>query len=262
MLSGRPSASAPEATALERRDRATVLTYAALLLTAAAAWVHVLWSAATMVDMGDMVMPMAPTLSEGSVFVAAWTIMMAAMMLPSAAPMIALYAATQRNVPSLLTRAVAVAAFTLVYVGMWALTGVPIYVGSLALGAMTPGARSYAIAGVFIVAGLFQLSPLKRVCLRHCRTPVGFLLGHWRPGWRGSLTMGWAHAAYCLGCCWALMVLLVAAGAMGLAWVLLIATLVAAEKLLPRGERIARAIGIALALLGFAVAARRALWGA
>lgn len=209
-----------------------------------------------MVNMGEMVMPMSPTMAEGALFVAAWTVMMAAMMLPSASPMIALYAATQRNERRPLAGTVAVTAFTLVYVGLWALTGIPIYFASLALGAMAPGARAYAIALVFIVAGLFQISPLKRVCLRNCRTPVGFLVGHWRPGWQGSLSMGWAHAAYCLGCCWALMVLLVAAGAMGLVWVLLISATVAAEKLSPRGEHIAWAIGVALVLLGMAVAAR------
>jgi predicted metal-binding membrane protein len=93
---------------------------------------------------------------------------------------------------------------------------------------------------VLVVAGIFQLSPLKQVCLRHCRSSIGFLLGHWRPGWRGSLALGWAHAVYCLGCCWALMVVLVVAGAMGLPWVLLIAAAVAAEKLLPGGVWIAR----------------------
>ena len=256
MLSGGPPESVPDAVALERRDRATVLTYAALLVIAAAAWIHVVWSATNMEDMGDMFMPMSPTMSEGAFFVAAWTVMMAAMMLPSASPMIALYAATQRSARRPLARIVAVMGFTLVYVGLWAATGIPIYFASLALGAMATGARAYAIAGVFIAAGLFQLSPLKRVCLRNCRTPVGFLLGHWRPGWRGSLTMGWAHAAYCLGCCWALMVLLVAAGAMGLTWVLLISAIVAAEKLLPRGERLAWAVGLMLVLIGLAVAAR------
>jgi predicted metal-binding membrane protein len=256
MSSGSPPESAPEAIALERRDRAVIITYVTLLVVTAAAWIHVVWSAAHMEDMGDMVMPMSPTMSEGAFFVVAWTVMMAAMMLPSASPMIALYAATQRNVRRALARTMAVSAFTLVYVGLWAATGIPIYFARLALGAMAPGVRGYAIAAVFIVAGLFQLSPLKRVCLKNCRTPIGFLLGHWRPGWRGSLTMGWAHAAYCLGCCWALMLLLVAAGAMGLYWVLLISALVAAEKLLSRGERIAWVIGVALVLLGLAVAAR------
>jgi predicted metal-binding membrane protein len=117
-------------------------------------------------------------------------------------------------------------------------------------------ALGYGIAAMLVVAGLFQISPLKQMCLQHCRSPLGFFLGHWRAGWRGSLAMGWAHALYCLGCCWALMVVLVVAGAMGLAWVLLISSTVAAEKLLPGGRWIARGVGVALVLLGFAVALR------
>jgi len=80
-------------------------------------------------------------------------------------------------------------------------------------------------------AGGFQLSSFKQVCLRACRSPLGFLLGHWRRGLRGSLALGWSHAVYCLGCCWALMAVLVGAGGMGLIWVLTIAAVVAAEKL-------------------------------
>jgi predicted metal-binding membrane protein len=117
-------------------------------------------------------------------------------------------------------------------------------------------AFAYGIAVTLLAAGVFQLSPLKQVCLRACRSPLGFLLGHWRAGLRGSLALGWSHAVYCLGCCWALMLVLVVAGAMGLVWVLLIAALVAAEKLLPGGEWIARAAGGALVLLGVAVAFR------
>jgi predicted metal-binding membrane protein len=114
----------------------------------------------------------------------------------------------------------------------------------------------YGIAAVLVGAGLFQISPLKQTCLRHCLSPLGFFLGHWRAGWRGSLAMGWAHATYCLGCCWALMAVLVVAGAMGLASVLLISLAVAAEKLLPGGAWTARGVGIALVLLGLAVALR------
>jgi predicted metal-binding membrane protein len=112
---------------------------------------------------------------------------------------------------------------------------------------------------VLVVAGVYQLTPLKQMCLRHCRSPLGFLLGHWRAGIRGALGMGAAHAVYCLGCCWALMVVLVVAGAMSLPWVLLIASIVAVEKLVPRGEWIARLTGVALVLLGVAVAVRPAL---
>jgi len=112
---------------------------------------------------------------------------------------------------------------------------------------------------VLVVAGAFQLSTLKRRCLRHCRSPLGFLLGHWRAGWRGSLALGWSHALYCLGCCWALMLMLVAAGSMGLVWVLLVAAVVAAEKVLPAGEWIARITGVALIGLGVVVAVRPGL---
>jgi predicted metal-binding membrane protein len=125
--------------------------------------------------------------------------------------------------------------------------------------AVTADTLVYVVAGVLIGAGVFQLTPLKQVCLRHCRSPIGFLLGHWRAGWRGALAMGWAHAVYCLGCCWALMLVLVVAGAMGLPWVLLIACVVAAEKVLPHGDAIARVTGVALVLLGVAVAVRPAL---
>ena len=235
-------------------ERSTVITYAALLGVTAAAWLEMLRAPMGEQDMAGMAMAMTPTLTDGATFVAAWGIMMAAMMLPSATPMIGLYAAMQRDAPSATARMAAVGAFTAVYVMVWAITGVPIYFASLALMALTTPTLAYTIAGVLIAAGVFQLSPLKNVCLRHCRSPLGFLFGHWRAGWRGGVWMGLAHALYCLGCCWALMVVLVVAGAMGLPWVLLIACVVAAEKILPRGEWVARVSGVALALLGVAVA--------
>jgi predicted metal-binding membrane protein len=237
-----------------RRDRATLVTYGVLLVITAGAWVHVV-TAMHGGDMAGMDMVMAPTLADGAAYVVAWAVMMAAMMLPSALPMIGLYAATQKGAKRS-AKIVAVALFALVYVGLWALSGVPVYAASLALMAVTADTLAYVVAAVLVLAGVFQLTPLKQVCLRHCRSPIGFLLGHWRAGWTGALAMGWAHAVYCLGCCWALMVVLVVAGAMGLPWVLLIACAVAAEKLLPRGESIARLTGVALVLLGVVVAVR------
>lgn len=235
-------------------ERSTVITYAVLVGVTGAAWFAMLRVPMGEHDMAGMEMAMTPTLADGLIFVAAWAIMMAAMMLPSAIPMIGLYAAVHRDAPSAATRTAAVSAFTAVYVALWAITGIPIYFASVALMAVAASTLAYTIAGVLIAAGIFQLSPLKRVCLQHCRSPLGFLLGHWRAGWRGGVTMGFAHALYCLGCCWALMVVLVVAGAMGLPWVLLIACVVAAEKILPRGEWVARLTGAALALLGVAVA--------
>ena len=236
----------------------TILTYAVLLVVTGAAWAHVVWMALTD-EMAGMDMVMTPTFVEALAFVTAWAVMMAAMMLPSALPMIGLYAAMHRTETSGVPRAAPVALFTLIYLGLWAVTGVPMYIASVALSTLTSDARAYGVAAVLVVAGVFQLSPLKQVCLRRCRSPLGFLLGHWRAGWRGSLALGWSHATYCLGCCWALMVVLVAAGAMGLIWVLLVAAVVAAEKVLPGGEWIARATGIVLLVLGAAIAARPGL---
>jgi len=234
---------------------ATVL----LLVVAIAAWVHVLVSPMGSNDMAGMEMAMSPSLADGATYVAAWAVMMTAMMLPSALPMIGLYAATQRSARNAALKALRVATFALMYLGLWALTGVPIYFASVALSAISGGILAYVVAAVLVLAGIFQLTPLKQVCLRHCRSPLGFLFGHWREGWQGGLAMGRAHAIYCLGCCWALMVVLVVAGAMGLPWLLLIAAVVAAEKLLPRGEWIARATGVALMVLGIAVAVRPGL---
>ena len=239
---------------LPTRDRATLLTYVSLLLLTAAAWVVTLRSPMGGDDMAGMGMVMTPAVGDAFAYVGVWAAMMAAMMLPSAMPMIGLYAATQRNSATAAAQTVAVAGFTLMYLALWAATGLPIYFGSLALMALAPGALAYVTAGVLVMAGVFQFSPLKQVCLRHCRSPLGFLLGHWRAGWRGGLALGWAHARYCLGCCWALMLVLVVTGAMGVTWVLLIACVVAAEKLLRGGEWFARATGVALALLGVAVA--------
>jgi predicted metal-binding membrane protein len=236
----------------------TVMTHVVLAVMTVGAWGRVVWKAVTD-DMAGMDMVMTPTLADGVAFVGAWAVMMAAMMLPSALPMIRLYAATQHSDPAVVSRAGRVALFTFVYLALWTVTGAPMYFGSVVLDAAAPAARAYAVAVVLAGAGIFQLSPLKSVCLRRCRSPLGFLLGHWRAGWRGSLALGWSHALYCLGCCWALMVVLAAAGAMGLAWVLLVAVLVAAEKMLPGGERIARAAGIALVVLGAAVALRPGL---
>jgi predicted metal-binding membrane protein len=143
--------------------------------------------------------------------------------------------------------------FTLVYLGLWGAAGVPVYLAMRLLRDVPGHVVAYGVAAVLIAAGVYQMSPLKHVCLRACRSPFGFLLGRWRAGRVGSLRLGAAHAMYCLGCCWALMAVLVGAGAMGLAWVLFITAIVAAEKLVPRGEWVARATGVALVLLGIAV---------
>jgi predicted metal-binding membrane protein len=242
-----PSRTSPEPAALGGHDRVTLVTHALLLAVTGAAWFRLL-TAPGMDDMAGMDMAMTPTFEDGLVYVAAWAVMMAAMMLPSALPMIGLYAATQRNASSRLLGAGAIALFALVYLALWAATGVPIYLANVALSALGPRTLAYTIATVLVVAGVFQVTALKQACLRGCRSPLGFLLGRWRPGWRGALALGTRHGAYCLGCCWAVMALLFAAGVMNLLWVAGLSLFVLAEKLAPR--QVSRAGGAAMVAAG------------
>jgi hypothetical protein len=106
---------------------------------------------------------------------------------------------------------------------------------------------------LLIAAGLYQVTPIKRVCLAQCRSPASFLMREWRPGWGGSIRLGVLHGLYCLGCCWLLMALLFIGGVMNLAWVALLAASVLAERVLPIGERAALAIGGLTIAAGFAV---------
>ena len=230
------------------RDRGTLLTGAALVAAAGVAWAGVVGSS-------HMAMPArtaAP--ADALLFTGMWGVMMAAMMLPSAVPMIALYGLVSRG-----QRAVPVWLFAAAYVAVWMLTGLPVYAASVAVAVVAESGGAwlpYALAVVLAAAGAYQFSTVKRVCLKNCQGPLGFLMGRWRSGYGATLRLGLAHAAYCVGCCWGIMVVLVAAGAMSLPWVLLIAAVVFAEKLLPRGEWTARGVGIALIALGAAVALR------
>ena len=105
-----------------------------------------------------------------------------------------------------------------------------------------------------MLAGVYQLTPLKRVCLRHCRTPLSFVMHHWHGGSSGALRMGIVHGAWCVGCCWALMVVLFAVGVMSITWMVVLAAIVFAEKVLPVGERAARAVAVVLIAFGIWVA--------
>jgi predicted metal-binding membrane protein len=207
-------------------------------------------------------MAVSSTLADGVTFIGAWTVMMAAMMLPSAVPMIALYGAVHRNIGATGQRGVPTALFVAAYGLVWVAVGVPVYLATLGVSAlasrdeMIAMTLPYGVALVLVAAGVYQLTPLKSICLRACRSPFGFLIGNWRAGLDGTLRLGLMHAAYCVGCCWALMAVLVAAGAMGLAWVALVTLAVFGEKVLPRGEWTARTIGLALLVMGVLVAAQ------
>lgn len=255
-------ASAP--TPLATWDRWALLTIALLLVVTVAAWVVLLTqpmapapSAMGTGMSGDWGLSLAGALA----FLGAWGVMMAAMMLPTASPMIALYGAMQRNAARTGQSGIPTAAFALVYLALWVVIGAPIYLASVALAAASQNRAvasllPYALALLLVVAGVYQFSPLKRACLRSCQTPLAFLMGHWRGGRVGTFVLALDHAARCFGCCWALMVVLVAAGAMSLPWVLLITVVVGVEKLLPGGLWSARVAGGALVLLGLLVAAQ------
>ena len=194
-------------------------------------------------------------------FVVAWAVMMAAMMFPAAAPMLLLYraVAAQRRARGIFVPTwVFAAGYLLVWVAVGAAAWALVRVGSELAGRLSAADRDtwapLALGAVLGVAGLYQLTPLKRVCLDHCRSPLGFVMHHWRDGYRGALRMGVVHGGYCLGCCWALFAVLVATGVMSLAWMLLLTLIVFMEKVLPAGRRAVRGIGVAFVLLGLLVA--------
>jgi predicted metal-binding membrane protein len=167
-------------------------------------------------------------------FVGVWLVMMGAMMLPSVAPTVALYArmAGQR-------RPLAPLLFAAGYLVTWAVGGLLVFAvafaGSRAAGGALAWERAgrWVAGGTLLAAALYELTPLKDVCLGKCRSPLGFLIGSWRDGRAGALRMGAAHGAWCAGCCWALMAALFALGIMSIGWMAFVAGLVAVEKLLP-----------------------------
>ena len=234
--------------------RARLGSVALLLALAGAAW----WLAADRMGamaIGGMGMGMSggaeAQLGTLGWFVITWIVMMAAMMLPSLSPTVALYARMTRRRG--LDR---VLLFSGGYLLVWGAAGAFAYgvfaAGSAAFGRSLAWDRagSAVAAGVVALAALYQFTPLKGKCLAKCRSPLGFLLGSWRDGRTGALGMGSRHALWCLGCCWALMAALFALGIMTLAWMAVVAALVAIEKTLP-WRRVATG-GTSLMLVGLA----------
>ncbi len=185
-----------------------------------------------------------------------WWIMMVAMMLPSAAPTILLHALVYRKQAERLGPHVPTGFFALGYLAAWAgfsLAAVALQWGLEKLDLLSPMmATTSAMLGgaVLAAAGLYQLTPLKHACLRHCRSPVHFLSQRWRNGRAGALAMGLEHGAYCLGCCWMLMGLLFVGGVMNLYWIVGLAAYVLIEKLTPVGHWVGSAVGVGLVLWG------------
>jgi predicted metal-binding membrane protein len=203
-----------------------------------------------------MIAPVAWTPAYAALMFFMWWVMMVAMMLPSAAPMILLFATVTRRQCATAHPHVATSSFAIGYLAAWAgfslvavilqwrlqLTGIvsPMPVGS-----------NVIFGGVLLLAaGLYQLTPMKHACLRHCRSPLQFLSVRWRRGARGALRMGLAHGAFCVGCCWLLMGLLFVGGVMNLYWMGGLALLVLLEKTVPAGHWLGYATGVALLVWG------------
>lgn len=267
-----------------RRDRLVVVI--ALVAVIVLSWVYVLagagmgMSAFEMTRMTQPVgvidstqpsvqgMSMGGTAVGGTMVTGAWTVgyavviffmwwvMMFGMMLPSASPLLLLFARMMRKEKDKGAPYVPTGVFALGYVIMWAAfsaiaTGAQwgLEASGLLSGIMV-GTSAVLGAGLLIAAGVWQLTPWKNACLRHCRSPIGFLSAHWRPGRTGAFKMGLVHGAFCLGCCWFLMALLFYGGVMNLYWIIGLALYILIEKLLPAGARIGQLTGVILIAWG------------
>ena len=189
-----------------------------------------------------------------------WWVMMLAMMLPSAAPMILLYSTVNRKnrergnafVPTGMFGAGYVVAWgvfsLLATILQWALEEAALLSPMMAITSVWFG------AGLLIAVGVYQFTPLKQACLKHCQSPLAFLLNHWRPGRRGAVSMGLRHGVYCLGCCWMLMGLLFFGGVMNLFWIAGLAVFVLIEKIVAAGAWINRTSGALLIVWGVSLA--------
>jgi len=257
-----------------RRDRAIVLAGLGAVVVLAAVYTiagaGMNMSALTMtrmaIEMPGMAMQPAVWSAPYALLVfLMWLMMMVAMMVPSAAPAILIYAGIARRQAGAVRPFVATSLFLSGYLGVWAafsLAATAAQWGLERLGVLTGMMEiaSPVIAGATLVAaGLYQLTPLKQACLRHCQHPVFFLMHHWRPGPAGALRMGGRHGIYCVGCCWFLMALLFAGGVMNLLWIAGLAIFVGIEKLAAGRRWLTTGTGVALVVAGVWVAVQPGL---
>jgi len=218
---------------------------AGLLLIAGVAWLAVFAQSRGMSAMGA-------TMGLGPLaFVGVWTLMIGAMMLPTVAPVAVLY---ERSVTD--NRVLRLASFAASYIVVWGLAGIPAFAVAALLSSVAmdhPQTARYMAAGIFLILGLYQVSPLKDRCLRHCRSPLGLLIHY--ANYHGplrDLRAGTHHAMYCLGCCWALMLVLVVAGIMNLLVMVALAAVILIEKYWSRGEAFSRVVAAAAVVLAVA----------
>jgi predicted metal-binding membrane protein len=229
-------------------------------IPALAGWLLLYWGATNMDSpAAQLTMPMSDwsVANWAAVFIM-WAVMMAAMMLPTAMPMVSVFGTLNKS----RGEAGRTAAFVAGYLALWTAFGLAATAAQWALqrnGLLSPMIVSVspALSGALLmIAGVFQFTPLKHACLRACRAPLGFLLTDWRDGLWGASRMGIRHGLYCLGCCWALMALLFLGGAMNLLWIAALTLLVAMEKLAPKGDFLAKALGALMIGAG----AARLIW--
>ncbi len=262
--------------AVVRRDRLVVVT--ALIAVIALSWTYLLAGAGMGMSAFEMTRMSQLGIAEGMsgagmagmaiMTPAVWTpgyallmffmwwVMMVAMMLPSAAPMILLFATINRKQRETDHPHVATSIFAVGYLAAWA--GFSLVAMILQWGFERTGILSPMLVGINVIfggvlllaAGVYQLTPIKHACLRHCRSPLAFLSTHWRRGARGALRMGLLHGAFCVGCCWFLMGLLFFGGVMNLYWIAGIALFVLFEKTVPAGHWLGYATGVALLAWG------------
>jgi predicted metal-binding membrane protein len=208
--------------------------------------------------MSAMATPARWNLEYAAIMLSMWWVMMIAMMVPSAAPMILLYAAVARRQRETGSDALLpTGIFASGYVAMWGFFSViaaALQWGFEAAGILSPMMMNSTsllfAAAILAAAGLYQVTPAKQACLRHCRGPIQFLTGQWRPGRWGAFWMGAEHGTYCLGCCWALMTLLFFGGVMNLYWIAGLAVMVLLEKTIPAGDTLGKLAGGLLVLWG------------
>ena len=253
-----------------KRDRIIVLF--GLVLITALSWAYVSSLASDMhnnMDLAtEMVMPQtqAWSVTDLALTFVMWVVMMVAMMTPSAAPMILMFAGIHRRRQNQQVPYVPTIVFLMGYLVVWAAFSVLAAAAQWELHAVSllspmMVSTSPVLGGMLLlVAGIYQWTPLKHACLSKCRSPVGFVLNEWRDGRWGAFLMGLKHGSYCTGCCWALMALLFVAGVMNLLWVAAIAGFILLEKVAPAGQRMGQAAGALLVAAGV-VLLGLALWG-
>ena len=243
---------APAQTALRRRGVPPVIVAAIAVAWAAAIGAEITGTA-QLVHHDALAHSDLPLIAALGIFVVAWQLMIVAMMLPSSLPLIRLFRVAAANQPS---PAVATIGLLLGYAAVWTAFGVVAFLGDLGLHRLVHGwawleARPQVIAGsVLLLAGAFQFSSLKERCLRECRHPGPFLLQHYGRGVEAAFRLGKAHGLFCLGCCWALMLVGFAAGVANLWWMAALTALMVFEKTGRGGERGVAPIGAGLIALG------------